>query len=330
MKTAAITGISGMTGSHICDYLLERDYKVYGMIRKSSSINTERIDHVFNHPNLELIYGDLSDTGTVNSFISTCKPDYFFNMGAMSHVAHSFLLPSISLDLDAGGVIRCLEGIRLYSPHTRFLQASTSELFGSSAAPQDETTPMKPQSPYAISKLAAYWAVKLYRQSYNMFAVNSISFNHESKRRGHNFLTMKTVKGLVRCKYKLQNELVLGYTNSYRSWNSVHDIISGMMLMIEADKPDDYVIGANKMISVQEFIEKVATKLDIDWKRYIRIDKKYFRPAEVEQLEPNSQKIQNELGWVSKYTVDDIIDEMIEECEMQAKKELLILHNKGT
>lgn len=314
MKTAAITGITGQCGSFLARKLLNEDYKVYGMIRKSSSFNTQRIEDIFNHSGLDLSYGDLSDTGSVNNFISKCKPDYFFNLGAMSHVRTSFDLAEYVMDIDAAGVIRCLEAIRLHSPKTRFLQASTSELFGSSPAPQNEETPMFPQSPYGIAKLSGYWATKLYRNSYNMFAVNSISFNHESKFRSPTFLTMKTVKGLCNIKLGKQKELVLGNLNAKRSWNHISDVINGMMLILNADKPDDYVIGDNPMISVQDFVEKVATKLDLNWRDYIRIDPKYFRPSEVNELEPDSSKIKRELGWKSRYSVDDIINEMIEEC----------------
>lgn len=314
MKTACITGITGQCGSYLAEKLLNEDYKVYGIIRKSSSFNTERIDHIFNHTNLDLAYGDLSDTGSVNNFIHKCKPDYFFNLGAMSHVRTSFDLPEYVMDIDATGVIRCLEAIRIHSPHTRFLQASTSELFGCSPAPQNENTPMFPQSPYGIAKLAGYWATKLYRNSYNIFAVNSISFNHESKKRSPTFLTMKVVKGLCDIKNGKQTQLALGNLKSKRSWNHLHDIIVGMLLIINADKPDDYVIGSNKMISVKEFVERVAKKLDLNWEDYIKIDFRYYRPSEVDELEPDSTKIKTELGWTSKYSVDDIIDEMIEEC----------------
>jgi GDPmannose 4,6-dehydratase len=323
-KTIAITGITGQTGSYLAERYLNEGHKVYGMIRKSSSFNTSRIEHIFNHPNLDLVYGDLSDTGSVNSFVSKCKPDYFFNMGALSHVKISFDQPDFVMNVDAIGVVRCLEAIRLFSPHTRFLQASTSELFGSAPAPQSEHTPMWPQSPYGCAKLAAYWMVKNYRTGYNLFAVNSISFNHESARRSPTFLTAKVVQGLVRIKYGLQKELVLGNLNSKRSWNHVNDIIDGMMLMINSNKPDDYVIGSNKMISVQEFVEMVAAKLDINWRDCIRIDSKYFRPNEVEQLEPNNRKIVSELGWQPKYSIDDIIDEMISEYVSLANNELLI------
>jgi GDPmannose 4,6-dehydratase len=328
MKITCISGISGQTGSYLAERCLNEGHKVYGMIRKSSSFNTGRIDHIFNDPNLELIYGDLSDTGTVNNFISKCKPDYFFNMGAMSHVKASFELPEYVFDIDATGVVRILESIRLYSPHTRLLQASTSELFGSSPPKQNENTPMWPKSPYGCAKLAAYWMVKNYRQGYGLFAVNSISFNHESKRRPPTFLTMKVVRGLCRIKLGLQKELVLGNLHAKRSWNHVNDIIDGMMLMINADIPDDYVIGSNDMLSVQEFVEKVAFKLNINWKNCVKTDPKYYRPNEVNELEPDPTKIKNELGWSPKYSIDDIIDEMIEEEIKLANNEILI--NNGT
>jgi len=311
---AAITGITGQCGSILAERLLNDGYQVFGMIRKSSSFNTERIEHIFNHPNLELSYGDLSDTGSVNSFISSSKPDYFFNLGALSHVKVSFDLPDYVLNVDGGGVIRCLEAIRLYSPKTRFLQASTSELFGSSKAPQNEETAMHPQSPYGVAKLAAYWTVKNYRTAYGLFAINSVSFNHESKKRSPTFLTMKVCQAACKISKGLQKELVIGNIEARRSWNHVNDVIDGMLLMMNAAEPKDYVIGSNPMITVQEFIEKVFTKLGLNWKDYVKVSSKYYRPNEVDQLDPDSSKIQKELGWKAKYTVDDIIDEMIEEC----------------
>jgi GDPmannose 4,6-dehydratase len=323
-KICCLTGISGQTGSFLAEKLLKEDCKVYGMIRKSSSFNTQRIEHIFNHSNLELVYGDLTDNGSINHFISKCKPDYFFNLGAMSHVKVSFEMPDYTFDADGAGVIRCLEAIRLHSPQTRFLQASTSELFGSSPPPQNEQTSFHPRSPYGVAKLAAYWATVNYREAYNLFAVNSISFNHESKRRSPTFLTMKVVQGFCRIKLGLQKELFLGNLDAKRSWNHVNDIINGMLLIINASKPDDYVIGSNNMISVKNFIEKVASKLEINWQDHVRIDSKYFRPSEVDQLEPDASKIKNELGWSPQYSLDNIIDEMIEEAMLLARQELLI------
>lgn len=323
-KTVCITGINGQSGSFLAERLLNENYKVYGLIRKSSSFNTQRIDHIYNNPNLELVYGDLSDSGSINNFVKKCKPDYFYNLGALSHVKVSFDMPEYVFDIDGAGVIRCLEAIRLNSPNTRFLQASTSELFGSSGAPQNENTPMCPQSPYGIAKLAAYWSVKNWREGYNLFAVNSISFNHESYRRSPTFLTMKVVQGLVKIKHGLQEALVLGNLGAKRSWNHVHDVIQGMILMMNADVPQDYVIGENKMMSVQEFVEKVAAKLDLNWQDFVRIDQKYYRPNEVNQLEPDATKIKTELGWSAKYSVDDIIDEMITHETKLAQQELLI------
>jgi GDPmannose 4,6-dehydratase len=320
MKTACITGITGQCGSRLASKLLNENYKVYGMIRKSSSFNTARIDHIFNHPNLKLSYGDLSDTNTVYRFVGDHKPDYFFNLGAMSHVKSSFELGEFCYDVDGTGVLRCLEAIRLYSPETRFLQASTSELFGGldGTAPQNEDTPMAPQSPYGIAKLCGYWTTKLYRQSYNLFAVNSISFNHESRLRSPVFITMKVVKGLCDIKKGLQKELVLGNLKAKRSWNHIDDIINGMLLIINAEKPDDYVIGDNPMITVEQFVEKVANKLQLNWQDYVRVDEKYYRPSEVNELEPDSSKLKA-LGWKSRHSVDDIIDEMIEECMKNEK-----------
>ena len=327
MKTVCITGCTGQTGSYLCERLLN-DYKVYGLMRKSSSFNTERINHIFNHPNLELMYGDLTDGSNITNWIAKCKPDYFFNLGALSHVKVSFDQPLYTLNADAGGVINCLEAIRLHSPNTRFLHAGTSEQFGSSSPPQSEKTEMAPQSPYGVSKLAAYWLVRNYREGYGLFACSSISFNHESKKRSPTFVTGKICRGAARIKCGLQNELVLGNLKAKRSWNHVSDIIDGMLLMINAEKPDDYVIGSNKMISVEEFAEKVFSKLGMDWKDYVKVSEKYFRPNEVPNLEPDSTKIRTELGWTPKYSLDDIINEMLDEHMRLAKQEVLLKEEK--
>jgi|ERR1700722_7843331 len=318
-KVAAITGITGQCGSFLAEKLLNENYDVYGFVRKSSSFSRDRIEHLLNNPNIKLFYGDLADTSSINNFVSVSKPDYFFNFGAMSHVRTSFDIGEYVADVDGTGVMRCLEAIKILSPQTRFLQASTSELFGSSPAPQNEKTAMCPQSPYGIAKLAGYWTTRLYRQSYDLFAVNSISFNHESKNRAPTFLTMKVVKGFCDIKKGKQKELVLGNLDAKRSWNHVSDVVDGMLLMLNANKPDDYVIGSNKMISVQEFVERVANKLNLNWQDYVRIDPIYYRPSEVDELEPDSTKIKTELGWTPKYSVDDIIDEMMEECMKNEK-----------
>ena len=327
MKKVCISGITGQTGSYLSEKLLNDGYKVYGLIRKSSVFNTERIENIIGHPNLDNSYGDLTDGSNISNWIAKIKPDYFFNLGALSHVAVSFNEPNYVLQADAGGVINCLEAIRMHSPHTRFCQASTSELFGSSPPPQDENTPLCPQSPYGVAKLAGYWTVKNYRTGYGLFAVNSISFNHESPRRSPTFLTAKVVKAAARIKYGLQDEVILGNLKSARSWNHCKDIVDGMMLIIDQKTPDDYVIGSNKMITVQQFVEIVFTKLGMNWQDYVKTDQKHYRPNEVDQLEPNPTKIMK-LGWRPKYSLDMLIDEMIENEMELARQEKLLLDNK--
>jgi GDPmannose 4,6-dehydratase len=327
-KVACLTGITGQIGAQLAKKLLAEDYQVCGMMRKSSSSNTERIDNIFNHPNLELIYGDLSDTSSVNRFVSQFKPDYFFNLAAMSHVKASFELSEYVMDVNGTGVVRCLEAIRNYSPHTKFLQFSTSELFGSSPSPQSETTPMQPCSPYSFAKLAAYWAVINYRHSYNLQTYNAICFNMESKYRGITYLTRKTTMGASKIYHGLQNELSLGNLSAKRSWNYAGDSINACMMIINSDTPDDYVVGDNKEITVREFVDKVFTKLGLNYQDYVKIDPKYYRPQEVNALEPDCSKLKKAFNWQSTHTVDDIIDEMLTNDLELARQEKLIKDSK--
>jgi GDPmannose 4,6-dehydratase len=315
-KIAALTGITGQVGSQLARKLLNDNYKVYGMIRKNSSFNIQRIEDIYSNNDLELVYGDLSDTSSINAFIHQCKPEYLFNLGAMSHVRTSFSLPEYVMDVDGTGVVRCLEAIKNFSPTTKFMQFSTSELFGSSPAPQSETTLMKPCSPYGFAKLAGYWATINYRVSYNLQAYNGIFFNMESKFRDPTFLTRKCTQGAARIYYGLQKELFLGNLDAERSWNYVGD-----------NNPDDYVIGDNKKITVKEWVNKVFTKLGMDWQNYVRSDSRYFRPQEVNSLEPDSAKLKKEFGWSAEYSVDDIIDEMLAyDLELARKEKVLKDH----
>lgn len=327
-RSIAITGISGQTGSYLGELFLNEGYNVYGLIRRTSSFSTGRIDHIYNNTNFHLIYGDLSDSLSIIDFINKAKPDLFINAAAMSHVKVSFDIPEYTFDINATGVIRCLEAIKNYSPHTRFLQCSTSELFGSTPPPQNEKTAFHPRSPYSCSKIAGFWATVNYREAYNLFACNSISFNHESPRRGETFVTRKLVRGFTRIKLGLQNELIIGNSSARRDWLHALDVSRAIYLILNADKPDDYVISSDEMHSVQEFIEIVANKLDLDWQKYIKFDPKYLRPTEVDALCGDSSKIRSELGWKPTYSFDDLINEMIESDLKLAQEEKLIKDNK--
>lgn len=328
MKSCVISGISGQTGSYLCELLLSKGYKVYGIKRRSSSINTERIDHLFDHPNLELVYGDLADYSSLSSIIGDVKPDLFFNCGAMSHVRVSFDIPEYTMDVTGTGVIRVLEAIRKNSPSTRFLTASSSEMYGASPPPQNEDTKFHPCSPYAVAKVAGYYATINYREAYNMFAVNSVAFNHESPRRGETFVTRKVTMSATRIKCGLQNELYLGNLKSKRDWSHAADTAEAMYKIITADSPDDYVISSGEMHSIEEFVEKVFSKLDLDYKKYVKFDPRLLRPTEVDALCGDSSKLRIALGWKPKYTFDMLIDEMIESDMKLAINEKLIKDNE--
>lgn len=332
MKTAVITGVTGQTGSYLAELLLDEGYKIYGLRRRASSFNTDRIDHILKDPHIddrvELVYGDLSDYSSISTLVSDVKPDLFFNMGAMSHVRISFETPIYTFDIDATGVIRCLEAIRKHSPKTRFVQSSTSELFGSSPAPQSESTPFHPRSPYAAAKIAGYWATINYRESYGLHASNSISFNHESKRRNGTFVTKKITQAAARIKYGLQNKLYLGNLDAKRDWSHAKDVVRAQYMIACSDKPDEYVIGSGESHSVKEFLEIVFDKVGLDINEHVEFDSRYLRPAEVDHLEANPEKIKKKLGWEPEYTFHDLINEMVDYDLEEAKKERLLL-DKG-
>jgi GDPmannose 4,6-dehydratase len=324
MKKACITGITGQTGSYLADLLLDKGYSVYGLIRRSSSFNTERIDHIYDNPNLKLIYGDLSDTSSVCDFVNSIQPDLLFNEGAMSHVRVSFDIPEYTMDVDATGTVRCLEAIRKFSPHTRYLNAATSELFGKTPPPQSETTPFHPRSPYACAKLASYALTVNYREAYNIFACNSITFNHESPRRGETFVTRKITRAATRIKLGLQDKLILGNLDAKRDWTHAKDIVRAKLMIMEADEPNDYVISSDEMHSVQQFLEIVFAKLDLDWKEYVKFDSRYLRPSEVDALCGDSTKLRNKFGWEPEYSFNDLVEEMVQSDLKAAKNEKLL------
>lgn len=330
MKTALITGITGQDGSYLAELLLEKGYMVHGIIRRSSSINTGRIDHIYNHPNLKLHYGDVTDSLSVMNILKKYEPDEIYNLAAQSHVKVSFETPEYTAMVDGLGTLKILESVRLLNLEhkTKIYQASTSELYGLvQEIPQKETTPFYPRSPYGVAKLYGYWIVKNYRESYNMFACSGILFNHESPRRGHNFVTKKIVNGIEAISSGRQNCLFLGNLNAKRDWGHAKDYVKAMWLMLQQDTPDDFVIATGEQYSVKEFVEKCAPYfgLNIRWegeglnevgintsnnKIIIRVDEKYFRPAEVETLLGDSSKARSVLGWAPEHSFDDLVADM--------------------
>lgn len=327
MKTACITGITGQAGSYLTELLLESGYKVYGLKRRSSLLGTDRIDHLFNNENLKLVYGDLSDYSSILNFVGDVKPDLFFNLAAQSHVKVSFDIPEFTMDSTGTSVLRILEAIKKSSPKTKFLTSSSSEMFGASPPPQNESTKFMPRSPYAIAKVAGYYSTINYREAYNLFAANAISFNFESPRRGETFVTRKITRAATRIKLGLQDKLVLGNLNAKRDWSHAKDTVSGMFKIINQDNPDDYVISSGDMHSVQEFVELVFENLNLDWKEYVSIDPKYFRPTEVDALCGDSSKLRS-IGWEPKYSFMRLVNEMITSDLELAEKEKILLDYK--
>lgn len=328
MKTACITGITGQTGSYLCDLLLDKGYQVYGLKRRSSSFNTERINHVMEHPNLKLVYGDLSDYSSLSSLITEIKPDLFFNMAAQSHVRVSFDIPEYTMDVTGTGVIRVLEAIRKHSPQTKFLTASSSEMFGSSPPPQNESTVFHPRSPYGVAKVAGYYATVNYREAYGLHACNAISFNHESPRRGETFVTRKITMAATRIKLGLQDKLYLGNLSAKRDWSHAADVAAAMYKIINADVADDFVVSSGSMYSVEDFALRVFHKLGLNYKDYVEFDERYLRPSEVDELCGDSSKLRNTLQWSPQYSFDQLIDEMIESDMKLAINERLLKDNK--
>ncbi len=331
-KTACITGITGQVGSYLAEILLQKGYKVYGLKRRSSSFNTSRLDHLYQDPHintqLELVYGDLSDYSSMANLIVDIKPDLLFNLSAQSHVRVSFDIPEYTMDVVGTGVLRCLEAIRKHSPQTRFLTSSSSEMFGASPPPQNENTLFRPRSPYAVAKVAGYYATINYREAYNLFACNSICFNMESPRRGETFVTRKITMAAARIKEGLQQKLYLGNLEAKRDWQHAKDGAMAMYQILTADTPDDYVSATGEMHSVKEFVELVFSKLDLNWEDYVEIDSKYFRPTEVDALCGDSSKLRTTLGWKPEYTFDQLVEEMIQHDLKLARNEKLLLGNR--
>jgi len=330
MKKALIFGISGQMGSYCSERLLSEGYHVIGQKRRASSLNTQRIDHIFDNKNLELHYGDLSDQSSIDDLVIKFKPDLCFNFSAMSHVRVSFDTPIYTADITGTGAARVMESIRKYSPETHLLQASSSEMFGGVGNVRaDEKTPHDPRSPYACAKSYSFNMIKNYREAYGLHFSNAICFNYESPRRGETFVSRKITRAATRIKLGLQSELVMGDISTRRDWSHCLDTLDGMMKIIQNKKADDYVISSDVNYSIEDFLSKSFSRLDLDFRDYLKFDDKYKRPTEVQNLLGNSSKIRTELGWSPKYNFDQLVEEMIDSDLELAKQELLIKNHKS-
>lgn len=327
-KRALIIGITGQDGSYLAEFLIRKGYEVYGLIRRSSSFNTGRIDHLYQDPHepkviLRLVHGDLNDASSLNRIIKTIRPDEIYNLGAQSHVRVSFDVPEYTGEITALGTTRLLEAIRDSGIKTKFYQASSSEMYGNiKEYPQSEKTPFYPRSPYAAAKLYAYWMTVNYREAYHMFACNGILFNHESPRRGETFVTRKITMALARIKHKVQDKLYLGNLDAKRDWGFAGDYVEAMWLMLQQDRADDYVIATGETHSVKEFLKEAFDCAGLNWKKYVKIDKKYFRPTEVDCLIGNSAKARRKLKWKPKVNFRQLVRMMVDADMEFVKKEL--------
>ncbi|GLH70672.1 GDP-mannose 4,6-dehydratase [Geothrix rubra] len=329
---ALITGVTGQDGSYLTELLLSKGYTVHGIIRRSSLFNTDRIDHLYvdphQHPNLFLHYGDLSDAGALRDVLEDIQPDEIYNLGAQSHVRVSFDQPEYTVDVVAVGVIRLLEAIRSYQKHSgrsvRYYQAGSSEMFGSAKPRQHEDTRFQPRSPYACAKVYAHYQVINHRESYGLFACNGILFNHESPRRGETFVTRKITRAATRIKLGLQDKLFLGNLDAKRDWGFAGDYVEAMWRMLQQDAPDDYVVATGESISIRDFLDLVFGRLDLDWQRYVEIDPRYFRPAEVDHLEGDPAKSRKRLGWEPRTDIRTLAAMMVDSDLRLAEKEVVL------
>jgi GDPmannose 4,6-dehydratase len=317
MAKALITGVTGQDGSYLAELLLRKGYEVHGLIRRASTFNTERIDHLYIDPHQDrarifLHYGDLSDSGQMTDLVYNLQPEEIYHLGAQSHVRVSFDMPEYTGDITGIGTVRILEAIRRSGITTRFYQASSSEMFGDSPAPQNEKTPLRPRSPYAAAKVYAYWMAANYREAYKIFACNGILFNHESPKRGETFVTRKITRALARIKLGLENRLYLGNLDARRDWGYAGDFVEAMWLMLQQDSPDDYVIATGESHSVREFLEEAFCYQGLDWNDYVTIDPRYFRPTEVDYLQGDSSKARRKLGWKPKVEFKDLVRMMVD------------------
>ena len=327
MKTALITGVTGQDGSYLAELLLEKGYKVYGLVRRSSSFNTGRIDHLIKEPDEEpgrfdFLRGDLTDASSLNRILRKIKPDEIYNLGAQSHVMVSFEVPEYTLDTIVMGTIRLLEAVREADIHPRIYQASSSEMFGNSLPPQNEKTPFSPRSPYAAAKVCAHHLCVNYREAYGMWIATGILFNHESPRRGETFVTRKITRAVARIKLGIQNRLYLGNLNAKRDWGYAPEYVATMWLMLQQDKPDDYLVATGEAYSVQEFAEKAFSYVQLNWKDYVEISPRLLRPTEIEALLGDASKAREKLGWQPKVKFKELVKLMVD-ADLQRERVLL-------
>ena len=317
MPKALIVGITGQDGSYLAELLLSKGYEVHGLIRRSSSFNTSRIDHIYQSPQEEkqklvLHYADLTDGSRLVSLIGNIQPDEVYNLGAQSHVRVSFDEPEFTGDVTGVGSTRLLEAVRLMSPHSKFYQASSSEMFGATPPPQDENTPFYPRSPYGAAKVYSYWMTRNYREAYGMFAVNGILFNHESPRRGETFVTRKITRAVARIAAGQQDKLFLGNLDAVRDWGYAPEYVEGMWRMLQANEPTDYVLATGVACSVKEFVKHSFARAGLDWEKYVDFDERYLRPTEVDALIGDASKAEQLLGWKAKTSAKALADLMVD------------------
>jgi GDPmannose 4,6-dehydratase len=333
MKKALITGITGQDGSYLTEFLLKKGYEVYGIIRRSSSFHTGRIDHLYKDPHdkpaLKLIYGDLTDGSNLSVIVNDIKPDEVYNLGAQSHVRVSFDMPIYTANVDALGTLRLLEAIRTMKNSPRFYQASSSEMFGKVVeTPQTEKTPFYPRSPYGCAKVYSFWQTVNYREAYDMFACNGVLFNHESPRRGETFVTRKITRAATRIKLGLQKKLYLGNLDAKRDWGFAGDYIEAMWLVLQQERAEDFVIATGETHSVKEFLGEVFAHLDLDWQEYVSIDSRYYRPTEVDILQGDASKAKKVLGWEPKVSFQELA-RMMADADMELAENEKILKDHG-
>ena len=333
MKKALITGITGQDGSYLADLLVAKGYEVHGIIRRASTFNTARIDHLYQDPHVNgvrlfLHYGDLADSVNLTKLLYQLQPDEVYNLGAQSHVRVSFDIPEYTADVTGVGTIRILEAIRESGVKPRFYQASSSEMYGKvQEVPQTETTPFWPRSPYGCAKVFGYWATVNYRESYGLFASNGILFNHESPRRGETFVTRKISRAVAAIKLGLQKELYLGNMDAKRDWGYAPEYVEGMWRMLQADEPDDYVLATNETHTVKEFVQEAFGHVGLEWEKYIKYDARYERPAEVDLLIGDPAKAKRQLGWEPKVRFKELVQIMVDaDLEMLEGKGLVHQH----
>jgi GDPmannose 4,6-dehydratase len=316
MKKALITGITGQDGSYLTELLLAEGYEVHGVIRRASTFNTHRIDHIYGDPHtrpaMTLHYGDVSASGNLIDLIYNIRPDEIYHLAAQSHVRVSFDLPEYTGDVTGLGTMRILEAIRRSGIATRFYQASSSEMFGAAKPPQSEITPFEPQSPYAAAKVYSYWVTRNYRQAYNIFASNGILFNHESPRRGETFVTRKITRAAAAIRAGKQDAVYLGNLDARRDWGYAPDYVEAMWLMLQHDRAGDYVIGTGEAHSIREFLDEAFGYIDMDWKQYVKIDPRYYRPTEVDYLQADPERARREMGWAPRVTFRDLVRIMMD------------------